>query len=189
MYFSKNADRLTSGSARLRDWANLASAPEASGAASQRHTSQERFTSLAPPTAGWSQVDILTTFSYPLTFEPEGAVNDRRRSLRFDKVFTVHLGTSEGVIRGVGRNISAQGMFVETREALPLGEKVSVTFSGEDGTEITCFCEVRYQVALSYGKKDGNEGFSRGVGLKIVAYEVREDQPSAPFGARERVLH
>lgn len=116
-------------------------------------------------------------------------MNDRRRSLRFDKMFTVHLGTSQGVVRGVGRNISAEGMFVETSDALPLGEKLSVTFSGEDGTEITCFCEVRYQVALSYGKKDGKEGFSRGVGLKIVAYEVREDQRAPPLAARERVLH
>ncbi len=116
-------------------------------------------------------------------------MNDRRRSLRFDKVFTVHLGTAQGLTRGVGRNISAEGMFVETREPLPLGDKVSVTFSGEDGTEITCFCEVRYQVALSYGKKDGNEGFSRGVGLKIVAYEVREDQRPPALAARERVLH
>ncbi len=116
-------------------------------------------------------------------------MNDRRRSLRFDKVFTVHLGTTEGVIRGVGRNISAEGMFVEAAEALPLGERVSVTFTGEDGTEITCFCEVRYQVALSYGKKDGNEGFSRGMGLKIVAYELKEDQPPTSFVARERVLH
>ena len=116
-------------------------------------------------------------------------MNDRRRSLRFDKVFTVHLGTPEGVTRGIGRNISAHGMFVEMREALPLGGRVSVTFSGEDGTEITCFCEVRYQVALSYGKKDGNPGFSRGVGLRILAYEVKEDQPTRSVAARERVLH
>jgi len=117
------------------------------------------------------------------------AVDERRRSLRFDKVFTVHLGTPQGVTRGVGRNISAQGMFVETQEPMPLGERVSVTFSGQDGTEITCFCEVRYQVALSYGKKDGNEGFSRGIGLRIVAYDVREDQPAPSFALRERVLH
>jgi hypothetical protein len=116
-------------------------------------------------------------------------LDERRRSLRFDKVFTVHLGTSEGLARGVGRNISAHGMFVETREPMPLGSKVSVTFSGQDGAEVTCFCEVRYQVALSYGKKDGNEGFSRGVGLRILAYEIREDQPSNAFIARARVLH
>ncbi len=119
--------------------------------------------------------------------EPEQKI-DRRRNLRLDKVFTVYLTTPEGMTRGIGRNISARGMFVETREPIPLGGQIKVTFSGEDGTEMTCLCEVRYQVALSYGKKDGNEGFSRGVGLRIVAYEIKEDQ-SLMVVARERVLH
>jgi hypothetical protein len=115
-------------------------------------------------------------------------LKERRKSLRFDKVFTVYLTTSEGVTRGMGRNISAAGMFVETRESLPLGGQVKVTFCGQDGTEITCWCEVRYQVALSYGRKDGHEGFSRGVGLRIVAYETREEQ-SELLVSREKVLH
>ena len=90
--------------------------------------------------------------------------------------------------RGIGRNISARGLFVETREPLPLGGRLKITFSGEDGTEMTCLCEVRYQVALSYGKKDGQEGFSRGMGLRIVAYETKEDHPLL-LVARERVMH
>ena len=115
-------------------------------------------------------------------------LSERRRNLRFDKVFTVYLTTPEGMTRGVGRNISERGMFVETGEPMPLGGRIKVTFSGEDGTEMTCLCEVRYQVALSYGKKDGNEGFSRGVGLRIVSYETKEDHPML-LVARERVLH
>jgi hypothetical protein len=47
---------------------------------------------------------------------------------------------------------------------------------------------VRYQVALAYGRKDGREGNSRGVGLRIVAYEVQEDSPLL-LVARERVMH
>jgi hypothetical protein len=43
-------------------------------------------------------------------------------------------------------------------------------------------------VALSYGRKDGREGNSRGVGLRIVAYEVQEDAPLL-LVARERVMH
>lgn len=115
-------------------------------------------------------------------------MSDRRQNLRFDKVFTVYITTSEGMTRGIGRNISARGMFVETREPVPLGGRLKVTFSGEDGTEMTCLCEVRYQVALSYGKRDGREGHSRGVGLRIVAYELREDQPLMLVD-RERVMH
>jgi len=116
-------------------------------------------------------------------------VSDRRHHLRFDKVFTVFLTTPDGVMRGVGRNISARGLFVEVREPVPLGGRIKVTFAGQDGTEMTCLCEVRYQVALSFGKKGGEgTGHSRGVGLRIVAYETKDDAP-ALLVARERVLH
>jgi hypothetical protein len=113
---------------------------------------------------------------------------DRRQNLRFDKVFTVYITTPEGMTRGIGRNISGRGLFVETREPMPLGGRLKVTFSGEDGTEMTCLCEVRYQVALAYGKKDGREGSSRGMGLRIVAYETKEDYPLL-LVSRERVMH
>jgi PilZ domain len=115
-------------------------------------------------------------------------LTERRKSFRFDKVFTVYLTTPDGITRGIGRNISARGLFVETREPIPLGGRVKATLTGEDGTEMTCLCDVRYQVALSYGKEDGNEGFSRGVGLRILAYETKEDHPPL-LVARERVLH
>jgi hypothetical protein len=115
-------------------------------------------------------------------------VNERRAHLRFDKVFTVYLSTQEGMTRGIGRNISVRGLFVETREPVPLGGRVKVTFAGEDGTEMTCLCEVRYQVALAYGRRDGREGNSRGVGLRIVAYETQDDAPLLLVD-RERVMH
>jgi hypothetical protein len=115
-------------------------------------------------------------------------VNERRSHLRFDKVFTVYLSTQDGMTRGIGRNISARGLFVETRDSIPLGEKLKVTFAGDDGTEMTCLCEVRYQVALAYGKQDGREGHSRGVGLRIVAYETQDEAPLLLVD-RERVMH
>jgi len=113
---------------------------------------------------------------------------ERRSHLRFDKVFTVYLSTEGGLSRGIGRNISSQGLFVETRESLSLGERVKVTFAGEDGTEMTSLCEVRYQVALSYGKRDGRPGNTRGMGVRIVAYETKEEHPLLLVD-RERVLH
>ena len=116
-------------------------------------------------------------------------MTDRRSHLRLDKVFTVYLTTEEGLTRGIGRNISARGLFIEVRDApLPLGGRVKVTFAGEDGTEMTCLCEVRYQVALSFGKQGGGAGHSRGVGLRIVAYETHDDQPLLLVD-RERVMH
>jgi PilZ domain len=114
-------------------------------------------------------------------------LNDRRQNLRFDKVFTVYLSTADGMTRGIARNISSSGLFVETRDSLPLGGRIKVTFTSDDGTEMTALCEVRYQVALNYG--DGEEmAGTRGAGLRIIAYETREDQPLLLVD-RERVLH
>jgi len=114
-------------------------------------------------------------------------ISERRQNLRFDKVFTVYLTTAEGMTRGIARNISSSGLFVETRDSLPLGGKIKVTFTSEDGTEMTALCEVRYQVALNYGSGDEVQG-TRGAGLRIVAYEVQEDKPLLLVD-RERVLH
>ena len=115
-------------------------------------------------------------------------MDDRRQHLRFDKLFTVYITSPDGMTRGIGRNISSRGMFVEVREPVPLGSQIRVTFAGEDGTEMTCLCEVRYQVALSYGKQDGRPGNTRGMGVRIVAYETQEDHPLLLVD-RERVMH
>ena len=115
-------------------------------------------------------------------------MSERRRNLRFDKAFTVYISTQDGMTRGIGRNISARGLFVETREPMPLGGRLKITFCGEDGTEMTCLCEVRYQVAMSYGTKDGQEGNTRGMGLRIVAYETKDDHPLLLVD-RERILN
>ena len=58
---------------------------------------------------------------------------DRRNSSRFDKVFAVYLQGEHGLARGIARNISDGGMFIETREPFPLGSTIWVTFT-EDGT-------------------------------------------------------
>jgi hypothetical protein len=100
----------------------------------------------------------------------------------------VYISSTEGTSRGIGRNISARGLYVETKESVPLGARLKVTFCGEDATEMTCLCEVRYQVAISYGKEGGLDGLSRGLGLRIVAYETKEDYPLLLVD-RERVMH
>jgi hypothetical protein len=119
-------------------------------------------------------------------------VLERRSHLRFDKVFPVYITTDDGMTRGIARNISVRGLFVETREPIPLGGRVKVTIAGEDGTEMTCLCEVRYQVALHFGRPEARsevrEGHSRGVGLRIVGYELQEEASLFQM-ERERVMH
>ena len=90
--------------------------------------------------------------------------------------------------RGIARNISATGLFVETREPMPLGGRVRVTFTGEDGTEMTCLCEVRYQVALSYGRGAEATGPHPRDGTADRGLRDQEDHPLLLVD-RERVMH
>jgi PilZ domain len=89
---------------------------------------------------------------------------------RFDKAFPVWLDGDRGVMSGVGRNITESGMFVETREPLPLGSRVKITFAGPSSpTEMQLEAEVRYQCFINFAKEGGARAGMRGMGLKFVA--------------------
>jgi hypothetical protein len=104
-------------------------------------------------------------------------VGDRRRHLRFDKVFTVYISTPDGLTRGIARNISATGLFVETREPMPLGGRVRVTFTGEDGTGMTCLCEVRAP------GRPGAEAWQRAhLGMGLRTWPMRPAGRTPAFG-------
>ncbi len=110
---------------------------------------------------------------------------DRRRSNRFDKVFPVYLAGENGIARGVARNISSGGMFIETAGLFPLGSPVVVTFTTAEGSaEIVARGEVRYQCALEYGGAKGRIEQLRGIGVRFRSFETsREARPEA------QVLH
>jgi Tfp pilus assembly protein PilZ len=100
---------------------------------------------------------------------------DRRRTNRFDKVFPVYLAGDRGMARGVARNISGGGMFVETPGAFPLGSKVVVTFTTIEGSaEIVAQGEVRYQCALEYGAPGGAIRQLRGIGVRFLSFETSQ---------------
>lgn len=117
--------------------------------------------------------------------------SNRRRNLRFDKAFPVYLLGESGLARGIARNISEGGMFIETREPFPLGSRVKVTFVSEaDGAELTALAEVRYQCFLSYGDSAAGPGGLRGMGVRFVEFEEDEAGLLAPGGVlRARTLH
>ncbi len=110
---------------------------------------------------------------------------DRRRSNRFDKVFPVYLSGERGMARGVARNISSGGMFIETAGAFPLGSQVVVTFTTTEGSaEIVAQAEVRYQCALEYGTPSGEIRQLRGIGIRFRSFETSQtERPS------QQVLH
>ena len=104
------------------------------------------------------------------------------KSGRFDKAFPVWLDGERGVMSGVGRNITETGMFVETREPLPLGSRVRVTFAGPSSpTELTLEAEVRYQCFINFSKDGGARAGMRGMGLRFV--------PGQKPGERKGTLH
>ncbi len=98
---------------------------------------------------------------------------ERRRRTRFDKVFPVYLTGERGTARGIARNISAGGMFIETSASFALGSRVCVTFTTSEGAaEIVADAEVRYQCALEFGGPSGGRGQLRGIGVRFLAFET-----------------
>jgi len=88
---------------------------------------------------------------------------------RFDKAFPVYLEGERGVAAGIGRNITQNGMFVETREPFPLGSRVRVTFTSPGrGPEMVLEGEVRYQCFINYARADQARAGMRAIGLRFV---------------------
>ena len=101
---------------------------------------------------------------------------ERRKASRFDKVFPVYLTGDLGIARGIARNISDGGMFIETREPFPLGSKIWVTFSDEGtGTELSALAEVRFQCFLNYAGPPGKNSL-RGMGLRFVSFDPQTSE-------------
>ena len=102
------------------------------------------------------------------------AEQERRRSSRFDKVFAVYLTGDAGLARGIARNISDGGMFIETREPVPLGSRIWVTFSDDTtGSELSALAEVRYQCFLNYAGPPGQNAL-RGMGVRFVGFDAKD---------------
>ncbi len=113
---------------------------------------------------------------------------DRRNTSRFDKVFPVYLQSDQGISRAIARNISDGGMFLETRDPMPLGARLTISFSDEQsGTEIQAIAEVRYQCVMEYGTRAGPAAM-RGMGVRFVTFEVNDERTFLPPG-RAVVLH
>lgn len=97
---------------------------------------------------------------------------DKRRSLRFDKVFPVAITSSTfGEGTGIARNISAGGMFLEVSEPLPLGSEVRVHFSMPDSDgEIVARGEVKRHYFLNFSDAEGPRTMT-GMGVRFTTFE------------------
>jgi hypothetical protein len=104
---------------------------------------------------------------------------ERRTAPRLDKVFRVYLEGERGMGLGIARNISAGGMFVETRVPQPIGTQVRITFPSDAG-EMSAVAEVRYVCHLVGRAPTASPGplALRGMGVRFLYFEADEARPS-----------
>lgn len=113
--------------------------------------------------------------------------NDRRSAHRFDKAFPVYLTSEGGIWRGIARNISTGGMFIETREPQPIGGSLTVSFADdESGVEMSAHAEVRFQCMIEYGGRAGPAAL-RGMGVRFTRFDADEERRFLLPGAVPRV--
>ncbi|HEY3355667.1 MAG TPA: PilZ domain-containing protein [Polyangia bacterium] len=118
------------------------------------------------------------------------AIREQRRHLRFDQMFTVSLESPQhGHMRYIARNVSAGGMFLESREPLPLGCTVRVHFAMPDSDgEIVATGEVKNHYFLNFADASGARAIT-GMGIRFVGFEA-DGAESLQTGLRRfRVLH
>jgi hypothetical protein len=97
---------------------------------------------------------------------------DKRRTLRFDKVFPVAISSPTfGEVAGIARNISEGGMFVELADPLPLGSPIRIHFTLPDAPdEIVAHAEVKGHYFLNYSEGDDTRAMT-GMGVRFVGFD------------------
>ena len=99
---------------------------------------------------------------------------EKRIHLRFDKIFSVLLGSEiYGETVAVARNISSGGMLVQASDILPLGSVVTVHFQiGDSDDEIVARAEVKHHLCLNFAGASSDEPLSaRGMGLRFIDFD------------------
>ena len=110
--------------------------------------------------------------------------------MRFDQLFAVALEAPQhGAQVYVARNVSEGGMFLESREPLPLGCPVLVHFAIPDGGgEIVARGEVKNHYYLNYNDSTGPRAVA-GMGIRFLEFEQDTQGLLADGLHRCRVLH
>jgi len=90
--------------------------------------------------------------------------SEKRRDPRFDVEQKLWC---EGQNNMEARNMSRSGMFIMTDQPREVGEEITISFDGDDGT-----IEVKAEVMR---KVDAKPGDKAGLGLRIVGFGQGED--------------
>lgn len=125
----------------------------------------------------------------PLPRFPAGE-NEKRAHLRFDKVFPVRVESLLfGEFRCVARNVSAGGIFLETRDHLPLGARVRICFlTADESGEIVAVGEVKNHYFINFAQ-DGESRSIAGMAVRFLSFEDDGELHLKACLDRFRVLH
>ncbi|MBW2730884.1 MAG: PilZ domain-containing protein [Deltaproteobacteria bacterium] len=117
---------------------------------------------------------------------------DRRSWHRFSSLCPVRLeSAAHGETFCVARNVSEGGIFIETREPLPIGTAVAVTFEAPDGaTPIVARGAVKHHYFFHYGSDSRTRSLT-GMGVRFSSFEAeeRDEFPEWAFGVAPTPLH
>lgn len=121
---------------------------------------------------------------------PTAPVVEKRAALRFDKVFPVVIESGQyGIQPCIARNVSGGGMFLETRDPLPLGSPVRVRFAIPDSqADIVCRAEVKNHYFLNFHDASGPRLLT-GMAVRFVGFEEDGRELLQLSLTRFRVLH
>lgn len=97
---------------------------------------------------------------------------DRRNWTRFDKLFPVLIESALfGFKNCIARNISSGGLFLETREPLPLGCAIRVYFSLPNGSNgISATGQVKNHYYLNFGSNGSTQNVI-GMGVRFTEFD------------------
>ncbi len=98
---------------------------------------------------------------------------EKRQDLRLDAVFSVLLETPFGEFLAVARNVSSGGIFIETRDPLPLRTQVRVRFQIPDcDDEFVAAGEVKNHYFLNFrGAREPTQSLF-GMGVRFIGFEA-----------------
>lgn len=117
-------------------------------------------------------------------------VGEKREHLRFDKVFPVRVeSVLFGELRCVARNVSAGGIFIETRDHLPLAARVRVCFlTADESGEIVALGEVKNHYFINFAQGGESKSVS-GMAVRFLSFEDEGEIHLRACLDRFRVLH
>jgi len=115
---------------------------------------------------------------------------EKRRHLRFDKVFPVRVeSVLFGDVQCIARNVSAGGIFLETSDPLPLGARLRVCFLTPDETaEIVAVGEVKNHYFMNFVQNGISRSIS-GMAVRFLTFEHEGQQVLRDCLNRFRILH